>query len=1101
MPVERFVELRAHSAFSFGTSSAAPEQLVTRAAELGYTSIGLTDASDLGGVVRFTLACRRLKLRPVVGVELLVDGRPMALLARTAEGYRHLAALVTRARSGRLAEWSRDDAGRAAKAPPRGHPQVRWRDVAERAAGLTLLTGPTRGHLGALLRRGQRGEAERLLAEWREAFAGAGGETHLAVEVQLHHAGRREEALAGALAALAERAGVRWAVTNDSRYVGEAGRRAFDVLVALRHGTTLDDAAARGLLLPNELWGLPSPEAVARRWTGREAGVEATAEIAEACGGNDGFELSWARPALPDVPLSDGHTSYADVDALLRARVEAGARVRWGDSLSARQRAQIEHELGVIGRLGFAGFFLVMWDAVREAERRNILCQGRGSAANSAVAYVLGITAVDPVEHGLLFERFLSAARADGLTEAPDIDVDVEHDRREELLDYVYRQYGRAHAAIACIVQTYSAPTAVQDVCRAYGVPVEVAFALSKRLHHVDPEEGAAALRDGLAAEYGLSAAGFDPATPRGDALLRAVAAFEGVPRMRSTHPGGFVLSAEPLADTCPVEPTTMGRTILQYDKDDLDALGIPKFDFLGLGALSMVRRAFDVVERRSGVRPHLYRLPQDDPETFAMISAGDTFGTFQIESRAQISSLVHTRPEKMYDLVVQVALIRPGPIVAKFVRPYVERRRGRASVDYPAGLEARLKPILGRTQGLPIFQEQAMALSVELAKYKPEEADELRRTMGNQRKLPRLMAALETLRIRMVEGDVPEEVAAKLTEDLRSFANYGFPESHAWSFALIAYATAWLKRHEPAAFYAGLLNAQPMGFYSVSTLVHDARRHGLEVRLPCLVAGAAECTIEERDGAPDAPALRVGWKLVRGLGDGALARLTAARAAGSFGSVADVVRRAGLTRAEATALARAHAFATWEPDRRRAAWEALRAAGDALPLAPARDAGEGGYAPSAPDAHAGVSADYHALGLSVAGHPMARHRPWCDRVGALHSAGVARCRGGTQVVTAGLVIVRQKPSTAKGTVFLLLEDEHGTLNVIVNRRLVERCREAVHRAVFVVVYGRAECEGALVNVVARAVEPLEAVVAANGGSPNDGAPDAGFAYRSHDFH
>ncbi len=1090
------MELRAHSAFSFGTSSATPEQLAARAAELGYTSLGLTDASDLGGAVRFALACRRHEVRPVVGVELMVDGRPLALLARTAEGYRHLAALVTRARAGRLAEWSRDDAGRAAKAPPRGHPQVRWREVAERAAGLTLLTGPTRGHLGALLRRGRRAEAARLLAEWREAFAGAGGGAHLAVEVQLHHAGRREETLAGALAALAEREGVQWVVANDSRYVGEAGRRAFDVLVALRHGTTLDDAAARGLLLPNELWGLPSPEAVAGRWAGREAGVEATAAVAAACD----FQLPWARPPMPRFPLPGGAD---DADAFLRARVLDGAHERWGATLSEAQRQQLDHELRVIGTLGFSGFFLVMWDAVREARARGILCQGRGSAANSAVAYVLGITAVDPVAHGLLFERFLSAARADGMTEAPDIDVDVEHDRREELLDYVYARYGRSHGAIACIVQTYSAPTAVQDVCRAYGVAPAVAFALSKRLHHTDPEAGVEALRGGLAAEYGLSAAGFDPATPRGDALLRAVAAFEGVPRMRSTHPGGFVLSADPLGATAPVEPTTMGRTILQYDKDDLDALGVPKFDFLGLGALSMVRRAFDVIEARSGERPQMYRLPPDDPATYRMIAAGDTFGTFQVESRAQISSLVHTRPEKLYDLVVQVALIRPGPIVAKFVRPYVERRRGRAQVAYADGLRERLEPILGRTQGLPIFQEQAMALSIALAGYAPADADELRRTMGNQRKLARLVAALETLRARMVAHGIPEAAAVQLTDDLRSFGNYGFPESHAWSFALIAYATCWLKRHHPAAFYAGLLNAQPMGFYSVSTLVHDARRHGLEVRLPCLAFGAAECTVEERDDAPDAPALRVGWRHVRGLGDGALARLTAARAGGPFRSVADVVRRAGLVRAEATALARAHAFAVWEPDRRRAGWAALRVVGDTLPLAPARDAGAGdaddGHAPDALDQHAAVVADYRAVGLSVDGHPMARYRAWCDRVGALHSAGVARCRTGTQVVVAGLVIVRQKPSTAKGTVFLLLEDEHGTVNVIVNQQLAEKSREAVHRALFAVVYGRAEKDGALVNVVARAVEPLEAVVAANGGNAASG-DGAGLTFRSHDF-
>jgi error-prone DNA polymerase len=689
--------------------------------------------------------------------------------------------------------------------------------------------------------------------------------TRSAVEVQLHHAGRREEALAGALAALAEREGARWAVAGDVRYVDAAGRRAFDVLLALRHGTTLDAAAERGLLLPNDEWTLHAPDAVAERWRGREAGVAATAEVAALCR----FALPWARPPLPHFPVPDGHTP----DSFLLRCVEEGARRRWGDAVGPAQRRQLAHELDVIRRLGFAGFFLVMWDAVREAGRRGILCQGRGSAANSAVAFVLGITAVDPVAHGLLFERFLSEARADGLTEAPDIDVDVEHDRREQLLDYVYASYGRAHAAIACVVQTYSASTAVQDVCRAYGVPVDVAHALSKRLHYVDPADGAEALRGGLAAAHGL-----DVTTPRGAALVEAVAAFEGLPRLRSTHPGGFVLSARPLAECAPVEPTTMGRTILQYDKDDLDALGVPKFDFLGLGALGVVRRAFDAVGRRDGARPEMYRLPPDDPGDLRLRGAGDTVGMFQVESRAQISSLVHTRPEKLYDLVVQVALIRPGPIVAKFVHPYTRRRRGLERVEYPPGMEALLAPILGRTQGIPIFQEQAMALAMRVAGYTAAEADELRRTMGHQRKAARLAAAVETLRARMAARGVDEAVAAGSPTTCGCSPTTASPRATRGASRSSPTATAWLKAHHPAAFYGALLDAQPMGFYSVATLVHDARRRGVEVRPPCLAFGEACCTLEERDDAPDAPALRVGWRQVRGLGDGALARLTAAR-------------------------------------------------------------------------------------------------------------------------------------------------------------------------------------------------------------------------------
>jgi error-prone DNA polymerase len=1102
-----YVELRAHSAFSFGDGAATPEALAERAAALGYPALGLTDSADLGGVVRFALAAERAGIRPIIGVELSVEGQPAAFLARTAEGYRNLAALVTRARSGDVARWTPEDAGRAAGAPPRGRPRVRWSDVRERSAGLVALTGPATGPVASLVHAGDAAAARRRIHEWRDVF----GE-HLAVEVQLHGAGRREAALAGALVELAEESGVPWVVANDPRYLDRAGRLAHDVLTALRAGTDLRQAAAAGLLLPNGAWRLRSPTSMARLWAGREEGLEASVRIAGSCA----FELAWVRPPLPRFAVPDGH----DDDSWLRRCALEGARERWGDALSDVQRRQLEHELAIIGRLGFAGFFLVMWDAVRTAHGRGILAQGRGSAANSAVAYCLGITAVDPVKHGLLFERFLSEARAGGGTEAPDIDVDVEHDRREEVLDYVYGKYERSKAAIACVVQTYRAPNAVQDVLRAAGHPPELAVALSKRLHHVEPAEGARTLRDGLAAEFGL-----DVASPAGAALLDAIAAFDGLPRLRSTHPGGFVLSSAPLGDHCPIEPTTMGRTVLQLDKDDLDAVGIPKFDFLGLGALSAVRRAFDAIEIRTGTRPTLYGLPQDDPTTFAMIGRGDTMGTFQIESRAQISSLVHTRPERMYDIVVQVALIRPGPIVARFVHPYTERRRGREAVTYPPAIAHRLAPILDRTMGIPIFQEQAMAIAMAVAGYSAAEADELRRTMGHQRKVPRLKAALAQLNDRLVAQGVAEDVAARIADDLMSFANYGFPESHAWSFALIAYATAWLKAHEPAAFYCGLLNAWPMGFYAPSTLVHDARRQGVPVRAPCLKEGRADCAVEETADAAR-PALRIGWRFVRGMGPQALERLTAARARAPFAGIADVVRRAALTRADATALARADAFRGWEPDRRRAAWEALRAVGDVLPLAPMpaspcatrssrdrRDAAvhdvsddarnvddveivvencdadlhdaDAGYAPRPLGRIATIALDYRAVGLSVAGHPMERYRPWLRKVGAIDSAALLDVRDGSLVIVAGLVSVRQQPQTAKGTVFLLLEDERGTLNVIVNRTLAAANREAVRHSPVIAVYGRAERSGALVNVIARRFEVLDA---------------RGVAHRSHDF-
>jgi error-prone DNA polymerase len=1035
-------ELRAHSAFSFGDGAVTPEALVTRAAELGYSALGLTDTADLGGIVRFVLEARKRGVKALVGAELEVDGHPIAFLARTAEGYRNLASLVTRARSGALATWRRERPH-----VPRGMPAVRWTDVAERSAGLHALTGPAAGRVASLVRQGDTAGAALHLAQLREVFG-----SRLAVEVQRHHAGAREAELADALVALAERSGVTWAACQDPRYLDNRSRLVHDMLTALRAGLTLDAAAHAGVLLPNGRWRLLSPGELREVWADDPAGLDASDRIADECD----FDLSWMRPPLPHFPVPAGCTD----DSYLRACVETGARERWG-TIAPAQAAQLDHELGVIERLGFAGFFLVMWDAVRQARELNILCQGRGSAANSAVAYCLGITAVDPVRHGLLFERFLSETRVDGLSEAPDIDLDIEHDRREEVLDYAYSRWDRSRAAIACTVQHYRAPNALLDAMRALGYPVEQAHLLSKRVHYLEAADGAEQLR-ALAPRFGLA---LDDA--RGRALLALMTGCDALPRMRSTHVGGFVLSAEPLGDYLPVEPTTMGRTIIQFDKDDLDAIGVPKFDFLGLGALSLVRRSFDVIERRTGVRPEIYHLPPDDPETYALISSGETIGTFQIESRAQISSILRTRPEHLYDLVVQVALIRPGPIQARFVHPYTMRRRGREPVTYA---HPRLEPILARTQGIPIFQEQAMAVAMALGGYSAAEADALRRTMGHNRKRQRLLDELARLCDRMAGEGIEPGIAKQITSDLESFGSYGFPESHAWSFALIAYATAWLKRHHPAEFYLGLLNSWPMGFYPPSTLIHDAKRQGVEVRAPCARDGDWECTVEET-ADPSRPALRIGWRHIRGVGTRALDALRAGRAGGPFHSIEDVIRRSSLGRTEALGLAQAGAFAAWQGDRRRAAWEALRAVGDALPLAPV-DATP--HDPRPLDRTELIFLDYATTGVSLTGHPMEHVRDRLRAAGALDSAELARRRGG-EVLVGGLVTIRQRPATANGTIFLLLEDEHGFINVVVPRQLVEPNAEVVKFAPFILVRGRLEREGKVINVVGRDFLALEA--------------------------
>jgi error-prone DNA polymerase len=1088
-----YTELRTHTAFSFGDGAVSPEALARRARRLGYTHLGVTDCADLGGIAKFAVeamaplkdpgcanaagheslgksdcsTCQR-PLQPVVGAELEVDGHPAAFIARTPEGYQNLAALVTLARMGDWGRWEK-----AEQAKHRGRAGISFEQLAHHSRDLHALTGPGNGPIASRIRAGDEINARRMLNEWRELFG-----RHCSVEVQLHYTGGNASALAGQLIALSETCGVPWVVAHDPRYVDDGGRLVHDVLTALKHETTLDDAMDRGLLRPNGEWRLRSPRSMAQRWRGRTEGLRETERIVESC---EKFTLDWMRPPFPDFSRITG--SVREDNEFLRQITYEGAADRWG-TVSDAQRRQLDHELGLIAKLGFAGFFLVMADAIRFARSQGILCQGRGSAANSAVAFCAGITAVDPVKHGLLFERFLSDARVGSkASEPPDIDVDFEHERREEVLDYMYAKYDRAHAAITGVTQMYRGPNAVQDSMRAFGYPPELAVKISKRVHYSDPNDSVEAIREDVAQRVG-----FDISGTREQTLLKAIGAFDGIARLRSTHVGGFVLSSSPLGAFLPIEQTTMGRTILQFDKDDLDYINVPKFDFLGLGGLAMIRRAFDSIEARTGTRPEMYSIPTDDQTTYDLIASGETIGTFQIESRAQIASIHHTKPALLYDIVVQVSLIRPGPIQAKFVHPYTQRRLGKEAVTYP---HPALEPILARTRGIPIFQEQAMAIAMALGGYSGGEADALRRTMGNIRKKERLMLALKDLRVAMLDrarkGEISpmeEPVADKICEDLVSFANYGFPESHAWSFALIAYATAWIKAHYPTEFLLGLLNAQPMGFYPISTLIHDARRHGVEVLPPCLKTGGWECTTchpERSEGsAPgdvqvprsardDNPALRIGWKFVRGIGDTVVERLKAAHAQRPFESIADVVHRATLDRGESLALAKAGAFAGWAEDRRHAAWEALRATGDVLPLAPSRTSM---HDPMPLTNDRLVLIDYHAVGLSLNGHPMDVARARLKKGGAVDSRDIESIPGGRIITVAGLVTIRQRPSTANGTIFLLLEDEHGFINVIVPAKLVPDNEEAVKHSTFILVRGKLEKDG-VINVVGQKFKAL----------------------------
>jgi error-prone DNA polymerase len=1096
----RYVELRAHTCFSFSDGAVSAENLPRHARLMGYTHLGITDTADLGGIARFateamapgkSAMCPRFEqhddepcplcerpVRPLIGAELVVDGHPAAFLARSPEGYQNLAALVTVARMGQWDGWVKE-----AQAKQRGRPNVKWADVVAHSHGLHALTGPATGELASWILKGKPEQARKRLNRWREIFAPG----TLSIEVQLHHTGGHEAALAAELIALATENGVPWVATQDPRYVGDAdgrGQLVHDLLTALRYNVDVETAAQRGLLHPNNEWRLLSPAEMSKRWRGREEGLRESVRIAEECsafisetGSGDrraGFVLDWMRPPLPDFRKAKIGAGMSDVDdnAALRAQTEEGARKRWG-GITAKQQEQIDHELTLIRDLGFAGFFLVMADAVRYAKSIGILCQGRGSAANSVVAYCTEITAVDPVQNGLLFERFLSDARVNGRAEPPDIDVDFEHNRREEVLDYMYDNYHREHAAITAVTQMFHAPTAVQDAMRALGYAPEQALEISKRVHGSEPSECLDEIEE-IAEKRGVDLSG-----SRGKALRLALPGFDNLARLRSTHVGGFVLSGQPLGNYLPIEQTTMGRTIVQYDKDDLDMIGVPKFDFLGLGALSMVRIAFDVIEQQTGDRPDMYRFKDRDAKTYDLIQRGETIGTFQIESRAQINSILHTKPDHLYDLVVQVALIRPGPIQASFVHPYTQRRLGLERVTYA---HPDLEEVLRRTQGIPIFQEQAMAIAMKLGGYSATEADLLRRTMGNVRKKTRLEAALAGLKKAMEKRGIADAVAAKICDDLVSFANYGFPESHAWSFALIAYVTAYLKAHHATEFFIGLLNAQPMGFYPISTLIHDAIRHGVRVLPPCLATGSWECTFERvcPQVQPDNPArvetrgdaaMRVGWKFVRGVGTKTIDALKAARANGLFTSIANVVDRAKLDRGDVLAFAQAGAFEAWAPDRRHAAWEGLRASGDVLPLAPAKATY---HEPVPINREQLIHLDYHAVGMSIYGHPMEALRERLAAGGAIDSRKLADMPNRRVVTVCGLVTIRQRPATAGGTIFLLLEDEWGYMNIVVPQPLVAPNEEVVKRAPFVIVQGRVENDGAAISVVGQKFRELE---------------------------
>jgi error-prone DNA polymerase len=1015
-PSSDYVELRCRSAFSFLEGASLPEDLIERAASLGCDALALADRGGVYGAPRFFQAAKRAGVRALVGAEVDVEhaGR-LLLLVESRQGYRNLCRMLTTGAFGR----------------PKGEGRVSWDLLEEHAGGLHALAG---GAAGPCAVTDGAAHLDRLMGIFGE---------RLAMDVHRHDE-RAGERLARRLADLATARGVPVVATNDVRHATPNLRPLLDVLTCIGLGTTLDAAGRR--LLANAERHLRPPAEMAARFRDCPAAIRHSRRIAERCE----FTLADLGYRFPDYPLP---ASEASPQSFLRTLTEEGARGRWG-TISPRHRAQLDHELALIGKLDLAGYFLIVWDIVRFCRERGILCQGRGSAANSAVCYALGITAVDAVRMDLLFERFLSEERG----EWPDIDLDLPSgDRREEVIQYVYRRYGARGAAMTATVISYRTRSAVREVGKALGLSLEQVDRLAKLLR----AHGWSDHHDELAAQ--LAAGGVDARSPRIAMLVRLVAQLQGLPRHLGQHTGGMVIAAGRLDDVVPLEPASMpGRNVLQWDKDDCADLGLIKVDLLGLGMLAALEEALPLVAEHEGVTLDLAKLPPDDPVVYDMLQRADTVGVFQVESRAQMATLPRMKPTCFYDLVVEVAIIRPGPIVGQMVNPYLRRRTGDEPVTYA---HPALEPILARTLGVPLFQEQLLRMAMTVAGFTAGEAEELRRAMGFKRSVERMRSIDRRMRDGMAAHGITGKTADDIALAITSFALYGFPESHAASFALIAYASAYLKAHHPAAFCCALMNAWPMGFYHPATVVKDAQRHGVVVLPVDVTRSAWRCTIE--DGA-----VRLGLRWVAGLRQDAGERIVAAR---PLASVAEVAQRGALKRNEVEALAHAGAFAPFGLTRRDALWQASAVERDATSLlARARPRATRAPLPAMTPWDETV-ADYGATTLTAGPHVMAYLRGELAARGVVPAADLARLRDGLTVRVAGHVIVRQRPGTAKGMCFLTLEDESGTANAFLTPPLFERWRVVLNTSALIELEGRLEQRQGVTHVRALRLRRLEA--------------------------
>ncbi len=1065
-----YCELHAKTNFSFLEAASHPDELVGRAAELGYAALAVTDRHSLAGVVRAHVAAKEAGLKLIVGAEIVPDDAPpLVLWAADRAAYGRLSSLITQ----------------GCRRAEKGQCRLALADVGEYAEGLLAgvladalfaASDTAGGTVSISAARKSRQSPGRWLNEYRSVF---GDRCYLLAEL---YRGPDDDRLLERLVSLSRRARVPLVAAGGVSYHVPERQALLDVLTAVRLGTTVADASEH--LFANGERYLKSPAEMARRFAQAPEAIRQTGEIGDRCT----FSLDELRYEYPEELAPRGQTP---IEYLTRL-AWAGAKRRWPAGVPAKVQQLLEHELRLIEELRYEAYFLTVWDLVRFARRRGILCQGRGSAANSAVCYCLGVTAVDPARTDLLFERFVSRER----NEAPDIDVDFEHERREEVLQYLYEKYGRDRAGMTAEVITYRPRSAVRDVGKALGFSLDRVDALAKRIepYRMEPH-----------LDERCREAGIDPDSTVGQQLVALVHELLGFPRHLSQHTGGMVMTRGLLRELVPIENAAMPqRTVIQWNKDDLDELGILKVDCLALGMLTAIRKCFELIGRHHGRRLTLAGIPEGDPDVYAMIRQADTMGVFQIESRAQMSMLPRLRPRSFYDLVIEVAIVRPGPIQGNMVHPYLRRRNGEEEVSYP---NEAVRGVLEKTLGVPLFQEQAMRLAMVAAGFTPGEADQLRRAMGAWRR-PGLIDQFHKKLIEgMLASGMSEEYAEATFRQIRGFGDYGFPESHAASFALLVYVSAWLKCHFPAAFCAALLNSQPMGFYAPAQLVRDARQHGIDVRPIDVNASCWESTLEvkesgnrdresagESEGSdgervervlekaegvmlkhnPQEMALRLGLHMLHGLGEVQARRIEEERGDRPFGSMDDFARRTGLSRAVILRLSKSGAFESLKLNRRIALWHALAQQQGALPLFDRLEPDADGSATlPAMSAAEEVLAEYRTAGLSLRAHPMEFLRPELREQKVVQAQELRTWPNGHSVRVAGIVLVRQRPGTAKGITFVTLEDETGIANLIIRPDVWKRWRQAAFRATILLAHGRLERHGQVIHVLCTKLENL----------------------------